>query len=139
MSIKTRIIHLKQVDAGFPVSYGGDAVTTRPTTIATVAIGYGDGYRRLLSTNGRMLVRGISVPVMGRVCMDQTMLDVTDIPGVRLGDEVVVMGSQGNKAVTADELARKTKTIAYEVVTAVSERVARVYLGTKNLDKKHGG
>jgi alanine racemase len=86
-----------------------------------------------------MLVRGISAPVMGRVCMDQTMLDVTDIPGVRLGDEVVVIGSQGNESVTADELARKTKTISYEVVTAVSERVARVYLGTKNLDKKHGG
>jgi alanine racemase len=138
MSIKTRIIHLKQVDAGFPVSYGGDAVTARPTTIATVAIGYGDGYRRLLSTNGRMLVRGIRAPVLGRVCMDQTMLDVSDIPGVRLGDEVVVMGTQGNESVTADELARKTKTIPYEIVTAVSERVARVYLGTKNLDKKHG-
>jgi len=129
MSIKTRIIHLKQVDAGFPVSYGGDAVTTRPATIATVGIGYGDGYRRLLSTSGRMLVRGQSAPVIGRVCMDLTMLDVSDIVDARLGDEVVVIGSQGNESVTADEVARKTNTIGYEVVTVVSDRVRRVYLG----------
>jgi alanine racemase len=129
MSIKTRIIHLKQVDAGFPVSYGGDAVTTRPATIATVGIGYGDGYRRLLSTSGRMLVRGQSAPVIGRVCMDLTMLDVSDVVDARLGDEVVVIGSQGNESVTADEVARKTNTIGYEVVTAVSDRVRRVYLG----------
>lgn len=129
MSLKTRVIHLKRVGAGFPVSYGGDAVTTRPTAIATVAVGYGDGYRRLLSASGRMLVRGRSAPVMGRICMDLTMLDVSDIPDVRIGDEVVVIGSQGDEAVTADEVARKCHTIGYEVVTSVTARVPRVYLG----------
>lgn len=129
MSVKTRIIHLKRVDAGFPVSYGGDAVTTRPTLIATVAIGYADGYRRLLSTSGRMLVRGQSAPVIGRICMDQTMLDVSDIPKVDVGDEIVVIGSQGNETVAVDEVARKCHTIAYEVVAAISERVCRVYTG----------
>ncbi len=128
MTLKTRVIHLKRVEAGFPVSYGGDAVTSRPTLIATVAIGYGDGYRRLLSRNGRMLIRGKSAPVIGRVCMDQTMLDATDIPEIRIGDEVVVIGTQGDVTVSADEVAGKCHTIGYEIVSAVTERVARVYL-----------
>jgi alanine racemase len=128
MALKTRVIHLKRVEAGFPVSYGGDAVTTRSTLIATVAIGYGDGYRRLLSRNGRMLVRGKGAPVIGRVCMDQTMLDATDIPEIRVGDEVAAIGSQGDVTVTADEVAEKCQTISYEIVAGVSERVERVYL-----------
>lgn len=139
MSIKTRVIHIKRVGSGFPVSYGAEVVTTRPTAIATVAVGYGDGYRRLLSPGGRMLVRGRSAPVMGRVCMDLTMLDVSGIPDVRIGDEVVVMGSQGDESVTIDEIARKINTIGYEVVTSVAARVPRFYSGTKNLDNKHSG
>jgi alanine racemase len=127
MSLKSRVIHVKQVNEGFTVSYGATARTTKPTIIATVAIGYADGYNRLLSSTGRMLVNGASVPVVGRVCMDQTMIDVGDAPDVAIGDEVVVMGSQGEQSIGVDEIAHKINTISYEILTGVSDRVQRVY------------
>ncbi len=129
MTLKTRIIHLKKVDSGFRVSYGGTAVTTRPTRIATVSIGYADGYSRLLSSKGRMLVRGRRAPVIGRVCMDQTMLDVEDIPNVAVGDEVVVFGTQGRGQIPVEEVSKAIGTISYEVVSGISERVERLYSG----------
>jgi alanine racemase len=127
MTLETKIIHLKKVPAGFPVSYGCTHTTTAPTVIATVPVGYADGYSRSLSNRGHMLVRGRKVPVVGRVCMDLTLLDVGDIPEVALGDEVVVFGRQGDAEISADHLADILDTINYEIVTSVSHRVPRVY------------
>ena len=127
MTLKSRIIHLKDVDPGFPVSYGATAKTKRATTIATVSIGYADGYNRMLSSRGRMRVRGKFAPVIGRVCMDQTMLDVGHIPGVRVGDEVVVFGHSGTEELPVAEIADLLGTINYEVVSGIADRVGRVY------------
>ncbi len=128
MTLKSRIIHLKKVNSGFAVSYGATEKTFRPTVIATVSIGYADGYSRLLSSKGKMLVRNRLAPVIGRVCMDQTMLDVGEIPDVAVGDEVVVFGPHENLSVGADNIAELTNTISYEVLAGVSERVSRVYI-----------
>lgn len=128
MEMKARIIHLKQVPSGFNVSYGSTYETITPTTIATVPVGYGDGYSRLSSAGGYMLVRGERAPVAGRVCMDLTMIDVGHIPDVSLGDEVVIFGRQGSAYVSIDEVAAIWHTINYEVVTTVASRVPRMYL-----------
>ena len=128
MSLKARIIHLKKVPAGFKVSYGITHETKNPTTIATIPAGYGDGLSRLMSSNGHMLVHGQRAPIIGRVCMDLTMIDVGNIPEVKIEDEVVVFGKQGNASISADEVARLTDTINYEVVTRMSDRVPRVYV-----------
>ncbi len=129
MALKARVIHLKSVGSGFCVSYGASEKTGRATVIATVSVGYADGYNRLLSSRGRMMVRGSYAPVIGRVCMDQTMLDVGHIPGVQTGDEVLVLGGDEEGGVPASEIADKTGTISYEVVSGISARVDRVYLG----------
>ncbi len=128
MTLKSRIIHLKKVPAGFHISYGITYRTKKPTTIATVPVGYADGFNRLLSSRGHMLVHGQRVPVVGRVCMDLTMLDVSALKDVKIEDEVVVFGQQGDQAVTADEIASTLKTINYEIVTSITARVPRVYL-----------
>lgn len=129
MSLRSRIIGIKKTGVGFGVSYGGTFVAKRPSVIAAVALGYADGYRRALSNRSCMLVRGMRAPVAGRVCMDITMLDVTDIPGVGLGDEVTALGKQGREEISADELAGLLDTISYEIVSAISSRVRRVYIG----------
>ena len=128
MALKTRIAHLKKVPAGFKISYGITYETKKPTTIATVSVGYADGYSRLLSSRGNMLVCGRKAPVVGRVCMDQTMLDVGHIPEANLDEEVVVFGTQGDQTITADEVAESSGTINYEVVSSITERVPRVYI-----------
>lgn len=128
LTLKTRIIHIKKVPAGFSVSYGMTYRTPAATVIATVPTGYADGYRRALSSRGEMIVRGVRVPVVGRVCMDLTMLDVGRVPDVRVEDEVVVIGRQGRESISADDVARAVGTINYEVVTALTARVARVHL-----------
>jgi alanine racemase len=128
MELKTKIIHLKKVPAGFKVSYGTTYETEKPTTIATVSIGYADGLNRLLSSKGRMLVCGQSAPIVGRVCMDMTMLDVGKIPEIAFGEEVVVFGKQGNASISVDEIASTINTINYEVVSTIMERVPRIYL-----------
>jgi len=128
MTLKSKIIHLKRVAPGFNISYGITFQTKNHTTIATVPVGYADGFNRLLSSRGHMLVHGRRVPIVGRVCMDLTMLDVGDISEVALEDEVVVFGEQGNEAVTADEIAASLDTINYEVVSTITGRVPRVYL-----------
>lgn len=127
MSLKVRVAHVKEVPAGTGVSYGRTFVTGRPSVVATLPIGYADGYPRSLSSRGVVLVRGRRAPIIGRVCMDQCMADVTGIPGVAAGDEVVLMGRQNGAAVTADDLARLEGTINYEVVCDVTARVPRVY------------
>jgi alanine racemase len=127
LSLMTRIALIKKVTAGTPISYGRTFTTKRESVIATLPIGYADGYSRSLSNKGMALVRGVRVPVIGRVCMDMCMIDVTDAPGVREGDDVVLIGSQGSERITADDIAAKTGTIAYEVLCGISNRVPRIY------------
>jgi len=129
MTVKSMIIHLKDVPAGFKVSYGATYETRKPTTIATVPVGYADGYSRLLSSRGYMLICGERAPIAGRVCMDLTMLDVGNTGGVKQGDEVVIIGKQKNSEIKADEIASLTGTINYEVVSSLTARVKRVYFG----------
>lgn len=128
MTLKTRVLHVKKVPAGFSVSYGMTWTAPDPTVIATVGIGYADGLRRGLSGKGEMLVRGLRAPIVGRVCMDLTMLDVGGIPGVSVGDEVVVFGRRETGAPTADEMAGLLDTINYEVVAGLTSRPKRIYL-----------
>jgi alanine racemase len=128
MSLKSKIIHIKKVSPGFTVSYGSTFVTDRESVIATVPAGYADGLSRLLSSKGEMLVRGKRAPILGRVCMDLTMIDVTNIDGVSLNDEVVIIGVQGESAVSADHIAGKTGTISYEVLTSIASRVTRRFV-----------
>jgi alanine racemase len=129
MSLKTAIVQLKRVGAGVPISYGGRFVTRRPSTIATLPVGYADGYSRRLTNVGEVAVRGQRAPIAGTVCMDMCMADVTDVPDVAVGDEVVLIGRQGQAVVTADEIAQKCGTIHYEIFCSISARVPRVPVG----------
>ena len=129
LSLKSKVIQVKDVGPGFAVSYGSTYVTPGPTRIATIPIGYADGYDRILSSNGHMLVRGVRASIIGRVCMDLTMIDVGHVPDVRLEDEVVLLGSQGNETISADEIAKKVGTINYEIVSSLTSRVPKVYVG----------
>ena len=128
MTLKSSIIHLKRVPAGFKISYGCTYTTPEPTTIATVALGYADGYNRLLSSQGHMLVQGHKVPIVGRVCMDLTMLDVGAVPQVALEDEVVAFGRQARAEITVDEIAQRLNTINYEIVSTITQRVHRRFV-----------
>jgi alanine racemase len=115
MTLKTRVLQLKEVEAGCPLGYGCTYVTSRPCRIATLPVGYDDGYDRLLSNKGEVLVRNQRAPVVGRVSMCLITVDVTEIPEVQPDDEVVLLGRQGDEEITADELAAKTDTINYEI------------------------
>lgn len=129
LTLKSRIAMVKEVEAGCPISYGGTYQAKTKEKIATVPIGYGDGYSRLLSNRARALVKGREVPIVGRVCMDQIMLNVTDIPeAIEVGDEVVLYGQQNGGNISIDRVAAWMKTINYEVVCMISRRVPRVYL-----------
>ncbi len=128
LSLVTRIAFVKKVPAGVPVSYGRTFTTSRDSLIATLPIGYADGFSRGLSNKGEALVRGKRVPVVGRVCMDMCMIDVTGVPCVAEGDEAALIGSQGDERITADDIAAKIGTISYEVLCGVSNRVPRIYL-----------
>ena len=125
---KTRVIQVKRVDKGQPVSYGGTFVAPRPSTLAVLPIGYADGYSRAFSNKGHVLIGGRPAPVAGRVCMDLTVVDVTDHPAVQPGDEAVLLGLQGSAAITADDLAAWQNTISYEILCQIGPRVTRVYL-----------
>ena len=127
MSLKSRIMFLKEVGGGTPISYGKTYVTRSKTKIATIPLGYADGYSRLLSNKGEVLIRGKRAKVVGRVCMDAFMVDVTPIPNVKVGDEVVVMGKQGKDQITAHDLGEWTGTFAYEIMTRMGKRLPVVY------------
>ncbi len=131
LSWKTVVSMVKAVKPGDTVGYGRSFAVQRPMTVATVPTGYADGYSRLLSGRGWALINGRKAPIVGRVCMDQMMLDVTDIPDVHMGSEVVLIGKSGEETITADDLAHVYGTIGYEVVCGISKRVDRVYLETK--------
>jgi len=126
LSWKARITFLKRVPSGFSISYGRTFVTNKASIIATVPVGYGDGYNRLLSNKGNVLVHGKRCPIVGRITMGMTMVDVTDVKNVALGDEVVLIGSQGKEQIKTDELAKIQNTINYEVTCAISEHVPRI-------------
>jgi alanine racemase len=129
MSWKSRIADIKAVPAGYPISYGRTFVTQHTSRIAAIPVGYADGYHRLLSNRGAVLVKGRRMPVVGRVCMDWTMVDVTAIPDVGVGDEVVLMGSQAGQEITPEEIGGWIGTISYEILCSVGRRVQRVYKG----------
>ncbi|MCL1952897.1 MAG: alanine racemase [Oscillospiraceae bacterium] len=128
MSWKTHVAHLKTVPPGTGVSYGHTFVTQRETRVATLPVGYADGYPRALSNRGHVIIRGQYAPIIGRVCMDQCMVDVTDIPGVRMEDEAVLLGESGPCRVTMEELGAMSASFNYETACRVSGRVPRVYL-----------
>ncbi|MCR5718828.1 MAG: alanine racemase [Oscillospiraceae bacterium] len=128
MSFRSRISHIKTVEAGTCISYGRTYTAQTERRIATVTIGYADGYSRQLSNKGEVLVNGVRCPVTGRVCMDQMMIDVTDVPEAEIGAVVTLIGKDGNETVTADELAGLCGTIGYEIVCGISKRVPRIFL-----------
>ena len=135
----SRLAFIKQIRAGETVGYGRTWIAPSNTWIGTVAVGYGDGYSRLLSNRGRMLVDGRSVPVVGRVCMDQTMIDLgPDRPSVLVGDEVVLLGRSGGEEITVEEIAGLMGTITYEVTCVISPRVPRRYVGGVTSKRLHG-
>lgn len=127
MTFITQVAHIKEVPKGTPISYGCTFVTSRPSRIATLPVGYADGYWRLLSGKGQVLVQGQKAPLVGRVCMDYSMADITDIDGVEIGEQVVLYGCQGEQEISVDEVAQLVGTINYEITCAVSARVPRIY------------
>ncbi len=131
MSFKTRIAQIKKVPAGFKISYGSTYQTPQPTVIAVISAGYADGYSRLLSSRGSVLIKGQRAKVVGRVCMDQCMVDVGHINDVSPGDEVVLFGSCGEETIPVEEIAKLTGTISYEIVCLVNSRVPRFYFNRK--------
>ena len=128
MCLKTRVSYLKKVGTGKPISYGRTFMTDRDTIVATLPVGYADGYSRSLSNCGEVLVRGQRAPIIGQVCMDMCMVDVSSVEAVRADDEVVLIGKQGGEEISADDLAAKLGTINYEVVCSIGKRVPRKYL-----------
>jgi len=128
LSLHTAVAHCKRVPAGEKLGYGHTFTTWRESVIATLPIGYHDGFVRDYSNKGEVLIRGRRAPVVGRVCMDQTLVDVTDIPGVRQGDEVVIYGRQGGRTIRVEEMASLIGTIPYELTCAISRRVRRQFV-----------
>ncbi|HHY13334.1 MAG TPA: alanine racemase [Thermoanaerobacterales bacterium] len=128
MTLKTRISHLKKLPPGHGISYGSIFTTTRDTVVATLPIGYADGYSRILADKGEVLVKGQRAPIIGKICMDQCMIDVTDIDDVSVQDEVVLFGQQGDSIISPEEVASLMGTINYEIVCMIGKRVPRVYI-----------
>ena len=124
---RSRITHVKTLPAGREISYGGTYVTDRPTVVATVPVGYADGYRRSLSGNFYVLVHGVKAPILGRICMDQMMVDVSEVPDVAVGNKVVLMGEDRGERITAQALAEAAGTFPYELICGISRRVPRYY------------
>ena len=134
----SRVTHVKVLPAGREVSYGGTFVTTRDTRIATVPVGYADGYRRSLSGKFHVLIHGKKAPILGRVCMDQMMVDVTDIPETCVNDRVTLVGRDGEEVITMEEIAAAADSFNYEFVCGISRRVPRIYVsGGKNVHSVH--
>jgi len=128
LSFKSRVARVRTLPAGAGISYGRTYVTSKPTTVALVPAGYGDGYHRLLSNQGSVLIGGQRAPILGRVCMDQFVVDISQVQGVKMDDEVVLIGRQGSSEIHAEEVASFAETINYEVTTSLLQRVPRVYV-----------
>lgn len=129
LSFKSRVVFIKTIPAGEPVSYSGTYVTTGDTRIATIPVGYGDGYTRRLSNNADVLIRGKRFPVIGNVCMDQIMVDLKNDENIETGDEVVLYGCQGTECIPVEEIAERAGTIPYEITTWLARRVPRICVG----------
>ena len=128
MELKSHIVYIKKLEAGRAISYGGTYVTDKDTLIATVPIGYGDGYPRSLSGKGEVIIRGLRAPICGRVCMDQMMVDVSNIPGVQMGDEVTLVGHDGCEYISMEEIGDLSGRFNYEFACDIGTRVPRVYV-----------
>lgn len=134
----SRVTHVKTLEAGREISYGGSFVTEKPTVVATVPVGYADGYRRALSGKFYVLIRGKKASILGKICMDQMMVDVTDIPAVAVGDRVVLIGTDGEHTITMEEISAAADTFNYEFVCGISRRVPRIYCrGGKEVRSVH--
>lgn len=127
LSLITHVAYVKDLEAGRAISYGGTYVTKRPSRIATIPVGYADGYARGLSNKGEVLIHGKRAPICGRVCMDQFMVDVTDIPEVKMGDEVILIGSAGEETITMEEVGELSGRFNYEFVCNLGKRIPRVF------------
>lgn len=133
-----KVVYVKTLPVGRQISYGGCYTTTRETKVATLPVGYADGYRRSLTDKGHVLIHGKKAPIIGRICMDQMMVDVTDIADVKIGDHAVLIGRSGDEAITVDYLAQLTGTLNYEIICGISRRTPRVYLrGGKPVSEVH--
>ena len=128
MELISHVAHVKWLTEGKPVSYGGTYITTRPTKVATIPVGYGDGYPRSLSNKGYVLIHGQKAPIIGRVCMDQFMVDVSDIPEAVRGTEVTLLGTDHGSTITAEELGDLSGRFSYELICCITKRVPRIYL-----------
>lgn len=133
---RSRVTHVKTLEAGREISYGGTFVTTKPTVVATVPAGYADGYRRGLSGKFHVLIHGQKAPILGRICMDQMMVDVTDIPDVCVGDTVTLVGTDGPETITVERIAQVAGTFNYEFICGISRRVPRFYYREGRLVKE---
>jgi alanine racemase len=128
MSLLTRIAHLKKVPKGETLGYGRTFTTQRTSMIATIPIGYEDGYRRSLSNIGRVIINDSFAPIVGRISMDWTIIDVTEVPDVKVNDRVILIGEQNNLKIMAEEIAEQIGTISYEITCGINRRVARDYV-----------
>lgn len=128
MSVKANIVHLKEVPKGATISYGRKYTAPRKSLIATLALGYADGFPRPYSLVGKVIVNGVFAPIAGNICMDQCMVDVTNVPDVKVGDEVIIMGSDGTNTILADDIGDATGTINYEIVCAFGQRLPKIYV-----------
>ncbi|MFA6807637.1 MAG: alanine racemase [Eubacteriales bacterium] len=128
LSLKTKIAHLKTIEKGQSVGYGRSFIASFPTKVATLPIGYADGLRRDMSNGGEVLLKGKRAVIIGKVCMDQVMIDVTEIEDVSVGDEVTIIGKNGGDCITAEDMADYVGTISYEIICNISKRVPRIYV-----------
>ena len=134
----SRVTHVKTLPAGREISYGGTYVTKADTVVATIPVGYADGYRRNLSGKFYVLIRGQKAPILGRICMDQMMVDVTHIPGVQVGDRVTLVGADGDETITMEQISAQADSFNYEFVCGISRRVPRLYVqGGKTIHTVH--
>ena len=138
MSMKTRVVQVKTLPAGECISYGCTYTTEKETKVATLCAGYADGVTRVLSNNGEVLIRGKRAKIIGRVCMDQFMVDVTDIPDVEAGDTATIFGTDGEETISVDEIAKKANTINYEMICNINSRVTRVYMKNGKVESAFG-
>jgi alanine racemase len=128
MALKSHVAFVKDIEVGTPISYGGSYVSERPMRIATIPVGYADGYPRNLSNVGYVLIRGKRAPIVGRVCMDQFMVDVTEIEGVSFGDNVTLIGKDGNETITVEDLSALSGRFNYEFICDLGKRIPRVFV-----------
>lgn len=138
MSMKTRVVQVKTLPAGESISYGCTYTTEKETVVATLCAGYADGVTRVLSNNGEVLIRGKRAKIIGRVCMDQFMIDVTDILDVQAGDTATIFGTDGDETISVDEIAEKANTINYEIICNINSRVTRVYMKNGKVESAFG-